>query len=74
MIIEAYTTSSVKTKDGNLFLIQDADRSMFVIASDFQSALKSWTERIAKENNCIPEDVDPPVGIQFVANSDELIR
>ncbi len=58
----------------NLFLIQDADRPMYVVAPDWGMAVAIWEERIRRENDVPPCDsIEPPLGIQFVCDEHELI-
>lgn len=57
----------------NLYLIQDADRPMWVVAASYAEALSRWTQLVAHENEQSPEEVEPCQGIQFVCNSNELL-
>jgi hypothetical protein len=56
----------------NLYLVQDSDLPMYVIADDFQAALSKW-QKFAGEN----DDCDPlsciPSGVSLIAEHDELI-
>ena len=56
-----------------LFHIKDYDRPMWVIAIDWEIALKKWTEFIAIENYISVHDVEKPLGIDFVCDDQELI-
>jgi hypothetical protein len=56
-----------------LFHIKDSDRPMWVIATDWEMALKKWTQFIATENTMSIHDVEKPLGIDFVCDSQELI-
>ena len=54
-------------------MVQDSDRPLYVVASDYQDALSRWGKLVAAENDCTPEDLEPPLGIQLIAGGDELI-
>lgn len=54
----------------NLFLVQDADRPVYVVASTFDEAIKRWTFLMSEENDCMPSEVGRPTGVQFVADGD----
>lgn len=57
-----------------LFLVQDADRPAYIIAENYDRALAAWNSQIAKENHMDDaNDVDPPSGIQMVADRSDLI-
>ncbi len=57
-----------------LYMIQDDDRPMWVIARGWQDALKRWQEWIREEDPPSWEDEDPqPNGIQLIAEKDDLI-
>lgn len=56
-----------------LFLVQDSDRPMYVKAESFGDAVALWERLIAVENDLDPDDVDYPLGVQYVAPDDELI-
>ena len=62
-----------KISEKNLFLVQDADRPMYVVADGFQDALNRWSQLIAAENNCAVDEIDMPDGIQYVASGDDFI-
>lgn len=53
-----------------LFLIQDADRPVYVVATDWTSALKRWKKRMAQENGDLVFDVAEPQGIQMICQND----
>ena len=58
----------------NLYLIQDADRQMYVASESFEKALGRWRENIVLENPSVSlSDDDGPEGISFVAGKNELI-
>jgi len=57
-----------------LFNIQDSDRPMWIIATDFGDAVYRWKQKIADENDMAIEQVDEPQGCQFVCDEDELLR
>lgn len=58
-----------------LFLVQDDDRPMYVVAVNWQEALKGWKEFIQKEEEYDDEEMTDvePTGIQLLAPDDELI-
>ena len=56
-----------------LFHIQDSDRPMYVVATDWNEALAKWREVIAIENEEADCFDDNPDGIALVAEDDELI-
>lgn len=58
----------------NLYQIQDADRPLWVIAENWNSALDKWKRVVAQENDMEPNEVDEPRGITLVCEADELIR
>ena len=53
-----------------LFLIQDSDRPMWLVAADWGVALSQWKVLIASEND--GDDAEPD-GIQLVCPDDELM-
>ena len=56
-----------------LFHIQDSDRPMWVMSADWESALSLWKMHVAIENEVDVADVEEPLGIQFVADENDLI-
>ncbi|MCP3962409.1 MAG: hypothetical protein GY719_31595 [bacterium] len=53
-----------------LFRIQDGDRPMYVIASDWSDAVERWTDRMRVENpDC--EEIEGPDGVQLLAENDD---
>lgn len=57
----------------SLFYVQDSDRPAYVVADDYQEALKKWVAMIAFDNGDNEEDVDQPSGISMICDDDELI-
>jgi len=58
----------------SLYYVQDTDRSMWVVATDFAEAVNKWRRFVAKENDCVEDDIcDGPSGVQFVCDDDEFI-
>lgn len=58
----------------NLYYIQESDRPMYVIANSYEEAFNKWVKLIRKENNMTPdEEVEPPLGIQFIAEENDII-
>lgn len=56
-----------------LFFVQDSDRPAHVFARDYGEAEQKWRKVVAIENECEPDEVDPPQGIAHVADDKELI-
>ena len=57
-----------------LFQIEDADRPMFIVCPDFESALSEWRTMMANENEIPAADVDGPDGIACLeSNSDDVV-
>lgn len=57
-----------------LFHVQDDDRPMWVLASDFDTATQKWRKFIAGENNNQRiEEVQGPTGVQKICDDDEFI-
>lgn len=56
-----------------LFHVQDDERPMFVIASDFAAALVEWTAMVAKENEDDPDIDYTPQGISHLGDDDEIL-
>lgn len=57
----------------NLYHVQDADRPMYVVAASFGDAIDRWKEVIATENNMSINEVEEPMGCEYVCGSDELL-
>lgn len=55
-----------------LFHVKDDEVPMFVIARDFNRALLAWTKKMRAENDPIDGEWQP-LGIDFVASSEELM-
>lgn len=54
-----------------LYLVQDSDRPLYIVARSWSNALEQWTAVIAKENE---GDRDfQPDGISRIAGDDELV-
>lgn len=56
-----------------LFHVQDNERPMYVVAKSFGDAFDRWAQHIAGENDCAPEDLEPPSGVSFVCDADDLL-
>ena len=56
-----------------LYNIQDADRPAWVFARGYEEAEQKWMTVIAEENGIPLDEVDPPQGISFVCENNELI-
>ena len=54
-----------------LFQVQDHDRPLWIIATDFQDALEKWTAVVKVEND--GEDIGPPLGISWVASDEDVV-
>ena len=55
----------------NLYLVQDSDRPMYVVAENWNTALEKWKAKVKEEND--GEIWEDCMGIQFVASSSDLI-
>ena len=65
---------TVPSTKQNLFHIQDDDRSIFVIARDWQHALEKWQALIKQENEWEEGQDEPqPRGISLIAEKNEII-
>ena len=58
----------------NLYHVQDADRPMWVYASDYSSAVFKWKALIAEENDEMIGEVVDPQGVSFICEEIDLIR
>jgi len=58
----------------SLYHVQDNDRQLYIIADSYGDAERKWESIIRKENE-IDDDagVDPPLGIQFLCDDNELV-
>jgi len=56
-----------------LYLIQDSDRPLYIIAKDKNEAENLWKEQIAKENDMQPFEVEECDGINKIADNDEIL-
>lgn len=56
-----------------LFHVQDGDRPMYVVAETYDDALAKWRRFVARENDCDDGEIEPPDGIAFIAESDDLL-
>lgn len=57
----------------NLYLIQDPDRPMHVVAESWTQAVTKWKQLVAVENDLKPEEVDEPHGIALIAETGDLL-
>jgi len=57
----------------NLYLIQDDDRPMYVVATDWERAMQKWTDHVCIENDCRADEMEGPKGIQLIAEDSEII-
>lgn len=57
----------------NLYLIQDPDRPMHVVADSWTQAVFKWKQLVALENEMKPEEVDEPQGIALIAQTNDLL-
>ena len=65
--------------DRNLFHVQDPDRSMFVLAKNYEEALEKWRARIRLENvedQCEEPYEEPifPQGVSYLADMADIIE
>jgi hypothetical protein len=62
------------TDSRSLFLIQDSDRPMHVVANDYNEALAAWKKVVLAENpECAEDELELPDGIAFVADGFSLL-
>ncbi|KKM78195.1 hypothetical protein LCGC14_1362420 [marine sediment metagenome] len=57
----------------NLYLVQDPDRPLYVLASSWTIALRKWKGVIALENDIPVSDVEEPQGIQLICENNDLV-
>lgn len=55
-----------------LFLVQDADRPLYVEATDFEHAVGIWREVIGGENCCDASE-EMPDGVSLICEEGELV-
>jgi hypothetical protein len=63
----------------NLYLVQDADRPLYVLASDFAAALRLWQAQIEFENDLASdteagEPDQAPHGVQLIARGWQVLQ
>ena len=56
-----------------IFLIQDNDRPMYVVARTLAHAERLWRHVVARENDMSAQDVEMPLGVAFICPDDEMI-
>jgi len=60
-----------------LFQVLDADREMFVVATDWAAALEAWRNQVVSEDDLseIVEEISvpEPEGIILICGSDDLL-
>ena len=56
-----------------LFHVQDCDRPMFVKALDYNHAVQKFVTKMAEEDECRPEDITLPQGVQYVCDDDDFL-
>jgi len=56
----------------NLYLVQDQKRQTYVVAESWKDAIQLWKDRIAYENEITAAEVLDPMGVQFLAGTDNL--
>lgn len=58
----------------NLYHVKDAELPLFVVAASWHDALKAWEDKVRAEMGSeVDEEVEPPQGIDFVCDGDELL-
>lgn len=57
----------------HLFYVQDADRPVYVLAPDWQAAVKHWQAVVATENEIPIHEVEGPDGIQRISEGQDLL-
>jgi len=58
----------------NLYLVQDNDRPLYVLARTYGHAVSIWKNKIAKENDIDVCDVEDPVGVNFICSGNEVLN
>ena len=56
-----------------LFQVLDADREMFVVATDWTAALEAWRNQVVSEDDLSDFSVPEPEGIILICGSDDLL-
>lgn len=56
-----------------LFKVQDPDRPMWIIADTFGGAIEEWNKVIAIENDIKEDEVDPPIGVEFICPDEDIV-
>lgn len=57
-----------------LYLVQDAERPMHVVATDFGDAVRRWRAQIAKENPDVDCSDEEPHGVTLLAEGTDTER
>ena len=57
-----------------LYLVQDADRPMYVKADSMGEAVKRWQEVVAIENEMAFNEVEEPQGISYIVPDNEFLE
>lgn len=56
-----------------LYEVQDGDRPLFVVATDWADALEAWRKQCVTENPGTEETDHDPLGVRYVSSDDEFI-
>jgi aconitase A len=56
-----------------LYLVQDSDRPMHVIAPSWQSAIDAWKAFVGDENDVSREEMDEPNGVALIAEDTDVL-
>ena len=57
----------------NLYLVQDDDRPMYVLAKSWGEAIRKWMKLIVAENPGEQIEEDNASGIQLVAEANDIL-
>lgn len=66
-------SGNLKGADLHLFHVQDVDRPLYVLARNYEEALRVWRDVIAIENDITDDaESEQPQGIHYLAGPDEI--
>ena len=57
----------------NLYLVQDGDRPMYVVAENWIGAIDEWKQFVAKDNEMSVEEIEEPDGVSLLSEHYDLI-
>jgi hypothetical protein len=56
-----------------LYLIQDNDRPLWIVAKSYGQAEQVWKKIVAQENEISLDEVESPKGINFICDDMDLV-